>query len=99
MDGEYSAEVESLDSTRTATNSLIPSPACPAFLVRVWYTLESSPHRMLAPLGRPTGIELLPPMRRTSNTTGEMGGATGSATQRFGKVTLKTCLSAICISR
>ncbi|CAO1621817.1 unnamed protein product [Sympodiomycopsis kandeliae] len=51
--------------------------------VRVWYTLDSSPHRMLTPLGRPTTIDVLP---------------SSSSGPQFGKVTLKTCLSAICIS-
>ncbi|PWN17815.1 hypothetical protein BCV69DRAFT_122824 [Microstroma glucosiphilum] len=88
----------SAPSSSSAGSSRRRRPERRVMDVRVWYTLESSPHRMLAPLGRPTGIELLPPMRRSSNTTGEMSGATGSATQRFGKVTLKTCLSAICIS-
>ncbi|CAO1624669.1 unnamed protein product [Parajaminaea phylloscopi] len=67
--------------------------------VRVWYTLDSSPHRMLAPGGRPITVELLPELRpRNTSSTVDVKGKSVERPPRFAKVTLKTCLSAICIS-
>jgi hypothetical protein len=54
----------------------------------VLYTLESAPHStMVAHLGRQLPVELLPARRNAP-----------ASTPRFGTVTLKTCLSAICIA-
>ncbi|PWN24580.1 hypothetical protein BDZ90DRAFT_234858 [Jaminaea rosea] len=64
--------------------------------VRVWYTLESSPHRMLASSGRSIDVDLLPALEplRSSDPKGKAP----ERPPRLAEVTLKTCLSAICIS-
>ena len=59
--------------------------------VKVLYTLDSHPNSTLvASLGRPTPVQVVSFGRREGE---------GKAGAVFGKVTLKTCLSAICIAR